>query len=722
MPDLQRVLLVLPPLTQLNTPYPSTAYLSGYLRQEGHEVSQIDLGIELIDALFSREGVRAIFDAVDEIGALPEKWDDVCDLAPRYESTIDAAMAFLRGQDPSLATRICTRRFLPEGPRFWDAEDIDWAFGELGVRDRARFLATRYLDDLADVIRHGVNPHFAFTRYAETLALSASSYEPLADALSNSPDLVDQRMLDALFQRVEQFQPDVVAFSVPFPGNLYGALRCGSELGKIYPNVTRLLGGGYANTELRSLQEPRLFDSVDYVALDDGELTIQRLLAYLRGEEVELRRTYERRAGVVVYQEGSGEDVRHSDKPAPDYRGLSLEKYLSVLQVPNPMHRLWSDGRWNKLTVAHGCYWGKCSFCDVTLDYISRYDGTSASHVVDQMVEVASQTGERGFHFVDEAAPPAALRDLALEILARDEVFSWWTNIRFEKAFSSDLCQLLAESGCIAVSGGLEVASDRLLSMMKKGVTVEQVARVAHGFSRAGVLVHAYLMYGFPTQTTQETVDALEVVRQLFETDAVQSGFWHRFAMTAHAPTGLHPDEFGVEAVEPIGASFARNDLQHIDRTGTPHEELGDGLKRALDSFMRGQGLQRPVYEWFDLPVPPPQLDRARISTALSRKTGDARRLNARVVWLGGDPDWLVDPDTEKRAGLAVMGQYEYAVLEMGEQTSSCLASLLADSRPCVRKQTRLGQALSALPRALAAELLESELWQELRRNGLLLV
>lgn len=63
---------------------------------------------------------------------------------------------------------------------------------------------------------------------------------------------------------------------------------------------------------------------------------------------------------------------------------------------------------------------------------------------------------------------------------------------------------------------------------MEKGVTIAQVARVTDGFTQAGIMVHAYLMYGFPTQTTQETIDSLEVVRQLFQAGIVQSGYWHR--------------------------------------------------------------------------------------------------------------------------------------------------------------------------------------------------
>ena len=722
MPSPQRVLLVLPPLTQLNTPYPATAYLTGYLRSCGYEVDQLDLGICLIDRLFSREGVAKIFDEVARIEALPEEWDSVWDQRQRYESTIEAVMAFLRGTQPTLAARIARRGFLPEGPRFADAEDVDWAFGEIGVRDRARFLATRYLDDLADVVRFGVNPHFAFTRYAESLAVSASSYDRLESALGHPPDLIDATMVEILRERVAAFGPTVVGFSVPFPGNLYGALRCGQSLGESHPDLVRVLGGGYPTTELRSLREPRLFDVVDYVVLDDGELPFVRLLRHLDGEEPGLRRTYYRDGeGTLRFEEGVGDDVAHADKPAPDYEGLPLPLYLSVLQVPNPMHRLWSDGRWNKLTVAHGCYWGKCSFCDVSLDYIARYDPTEASHLVDQMEAVAEQTGESGFHFVDEAAPPAALRDLAREILARDGVYTWWTNIRFEKSFGRDLCELLAASGCIAVSGGLEVAGDRLLERMQKGVTIDQVARVTRDFSEAGILVHAYLMYGFPTQTTQETVDALEIVRQLFAAGAIQSGFWHRFAMTAHAPVGLSPAAFGVEAVDGEPHTFARNDVQHIDPALEDPEALGRGLKAALDAFMRGAGLDRPVYEWFENPVPPSSEDPSRIASALVDRE-PSLRLRAQPVWLGGEPDWLADPATEEIAGVAVMGTHEYLTLETTEQTASLVARLLSRSRPAARSGLRLLDIFDGEERTVVDELLASSVWKTLRTNGLLLV
>ena len=302
------------------------------------------------------------------------------------------------------------------------------------------------------------------------------------------------------------------------------------------------------------------------------------------------------------------------------------------------MLRMWSDGRWNKLTMAHGCYWGKCTFCDISLDYIKIYEPVAANLLCDRIEELIAQTGQTGFHFVDEAAPPALMRALALEIIRRKLAVTWWTNIRFEKSFSRDLCLLLKASGCIAVSGGLEVASDRLLQLIDKGVTVEQVAKVTRNFTEAGIMVHAYLMYGYPTQTIQETVDSLEMVRQLFEAGILQSGFWHQFAMTAHSPVGLYPEQFGVvKNTETIG-SFANNDIDYTDKTGINHEKFSFGLKKSLFNFMHGICFDYPLQDWFDFKIPSTKISSDFIYNAIADDDELKIKPSAKIVWLGRKP------------------------------------------------------------------------------------
>ena len=631
-----RVLSLIAPMTQRNTPYPSTAYLTAFLRSQGVEAAQEDLALKLVLALFTPEGLQSVYDKATtlEVARHSASVNFFLDFFDSYLSTIAPTISFLQGHDSTLSHRIAGRGFLPEGPRFaaldayGDSEAADplaWAFGALGQQDRARHLATLYLNDLADVLRDAIDPRFEFVRYGESLASSQATFEPLALALSAEPTLIDTLLQNLTRQAIGQHLPSLVLLSVPFPGTVYAALRIAQTIKADYPHIKIALGGGYVNTELREMSEPRLFDFVDFVTLDSGERPLLALLEHLQGKRSAQRlvRTFVRNAstGQVQKMQWAEPDVAFADVGTPTWDGLPLDKYLSLLDMLNPMHRLWSDGRWNKLTIAHGCYWKKCSFCDVSLDYIARYETTTASKLVDRIEKIVKETGQTGFHFVDEAAPPKALKALAQEILRRKLHISWWGNIRFEKTFTPELAELLAQSGCIAMSGGLEVASDRLLDLMKKGVSVAQVARVTKGFSDAGILVHAYLMYGFPTQTVQDTLDALEYVRQLFEAGCIQSGFFHRFTCTVHSPVGLDPCAYGITLKPMPDVTFAKNDIGFDDPTGVDHAALGLGLKKAIYNFMHGLGLDEDVRSWFDMsavPCPKPLVKRNFIAKALN--------------------------------------------------------------------------------------------------------
>ncbi len=629
-----RVLSVIPPMTQLNTPYPSTAYLTGFLRSQNVDAVQEDLALSLVLRLLSATGLKEIRDRIE---TLPENKQTVnirtfLKKFDQYLSTIDRVIAFLQGTDSTLAHRICSRNFLPEGSRFRSldayvgdddegSDPLGWAFGMLGVNDRARHFATLYITDIADVIKDGIDPRFEFVRYAESLAQSQPTFDPLADALAAPMNLVDEILQDLAIQALSKHKPRLVLITVPFPGTVYAAFRIAQTIKSQDPSIITCLGGGFANTELRELSESRVFDFFDYVTLDDGERPLLALLEHLRDKrpQTNLVRTFLRNSETrtVEYINFSEPDVPFADVGTPTWDGLPIDRYLSTLDMLNPMHRLWSDGRWNKLTVAHGCYWKKCSFCDVTLDYISRYDTVAAETLVDRIETIIAETGQTGFHFVDEAAPLRGLKTLAEELIRRRIEISWWGNIRFEKSFTPELCQLLARSGCIAISGGLEVASDRLLNLMKKGVSVEQVARVTRSFSDAGILVHAYLMYGFPTQTVQDTVDALEYVRQLFDEGCIQSGFFHRFTCTVHSPVGKNPEEYGVKLIPLPPITFAKNDIGFIDPTGVDHDSLGKALNKALYNFMHGIAMEQDVRNWFRGKVPRPRVPRNFIARAL---------------------------------------------------------------------------------------------------------
>lgn len=632
------LLLITPPFTQLNTPYPATAYIKGFLNTKNISSSQADLGIEVILKLFSKDGIRKIFDKEINIRTISENAKRIFSLRDEYIKTIDQVISFLQGKTPTLARQICSMNFLPEASRFNQLDDMEFAFGNMGLQDKAKHLATLYLEDLSDYIVENIDPDFGFSRYAERLGKSANSFDELYSKITGNETFIDDITLKILNEKLEFVQPKLVCFSVPFPGNLYSAFRCAKFIKENYPNIKTAMGGGFPNTELREVKDQRVFEFFDFITLDDGELPIELLCQNIchadQSEESQFKRTFLLENGTVTYKNNSpGHDYKQSDIGTPDYSDLLLDRYISVIEIANPMHSLWSDGRWNKLTMAHGCYWGKCTFCDISLDYIKIYEPISAKILVDRMEELIRTTGETGFHFVDEAAPPALMREVALEILRRNLVVTWWTNIRFEKSFTRDLCFLLKLSGCVAVSGGLEVASDRLLKLIDKGISVEQVAKVTRNFTEAGIMIHAYLMYGYPTQTVQETVDSLEMVRQLFEMGILQSGFWHQFAMTAHSPVGLNPEEFGVTPIKQE-ILFANNDVDFTDRTGIDHGKFSFGLKKSLFNYMHGINFELSLQEWFDFKIPKTTVHPDYIHDALLENDDFTFKGNSKIIFL----------------------------------------------------------------------------------------
>ena len=626
------ILFILPPLTQLNTPYPSITHLTGYMRSRGFEAEQMDLGIELINKLFTRKELESVFDVVEDGRKLNKTMRIIVSNRRFYERNIEAVMKFLSGRDLSLANRFADIRFWEDMYRLPDEDELEWAFGTSGKIDRAKYLCSLFLRNVVDVVAL-VDEHFQLIRYAEKLCTYLTTFEPIERELEKmsfslaenfsltestestekaslrlafkNESIIDAMMLEMLEKKMQEVKPDGVGLSVPFPGNLLAGLRCAKYIKANYPQVKIVMGGGYVNTELRQMTDTGIFKYVDYITYDDGELPVRRLV-----EGGDLLRTAYLKDGKVEYaQMDVQENERFGDLPAPTTVGLDMSKYIDFVDTTNPMHRLWSDGRWNKMMLAHGCYWAKCTFCDTCLDYIGRFEACDVKIIVDRMESLIAETGNTGFHFVDEAAPPALLRKLAEEILARGLVVTYWTNVRFDKTYTAELCYLLAKSGCIAVSGGLEVASPRVLKLINKGVTIESATECMRNLSDNGIMVHTYLMYGFPTQTEKELYDSLGRVRDLFAEGLIQSAFWHRYAMTCHSPSGRNPESVGARHVVDYRLqitdyrfgfnSFANNEIPFEVDNEPDWSRFGEGLNVATYNYMRQTGFDVPLKKWF---------------------------------------------------------------------------------------------------------------------------
>lgn len=735
---MSRLLLITPPFLQPNAPYPATAYLKGWLGRRGIDAAHADLSVELLNDIFSRDFLNTVFDRYgngsndDQRGGRDNEKDSdrgdidgeksgniygeegdggenirrIYALRRRYAETVGPVMAFLRGEDPTLANRICTGDFLPQASRFDGIGDLNDDFGWLGQQDCAKHLCTLYLQDISDFIRATVTPHFEIVKYAERISASAPEFSSLEMEMIKPLNMIEQRMTGILRGMIEEHKPEYIGFTIPFPGNLLPSLRCGQYIRANYPGITIILGGGYPTTELRQMSDRGIFSYADYVILDDGETALEKIVT--GGEPT----------GAYTesgFREGS-ERITHAERGCPDFGGLPHGKYFSLCEVANPMHRLWSDGRWNRMTIAHGCYWAKCAFCDTSLDYIKCYEAVSATQFVNWMERVAEQTGSGGFHFTDEAAPPKLLKEISLELLRRGLKYTWWTNIRFESAFTGDLCRLMAAAGCIAVSGGLEVASDRLLGMINKGITIEQATIAMRNFYYAGIMVHTYLMYGLPTQTLQESVDALEVVRQMFRAELIGSAFWHRYAMTVHSPSGMEPERFGVRRKGSVSSPFANNEVFFAENRGYNINVVGEALRLSLANYMAGAGLDRAAHKWFETKAPAATVEPSLITDHLIKP--DASRIfdgRARLVWIGGGME-------RTREGILVRGNSEEREIKFPPGDADFLVKISEMCGDLTEKVTfaEVKNIYSGYGGEPFAVLYHSKKWDILRGYGLL--
>jgi radical SAM superfamily enzyme YgiQ (UPF0313 family) len=704
------ILLITPPFVQPNSPYPATQYLTGYLKKININATQKDLSLDTLLTVFTSDFLKELF-ATDSF----KHNDHFAIHFEQYLSTIDKVIYFLQGHDPSLAKRIVSRKFLPEGERFTALHFENSFFTET---DFARYLATLYIEDIFDYINRFHDSNFELSRYAECLGLDINFYKNIYPYLNRNNSIIEKCYLSLLDDYVNKFSPDYIGFTVPFPGTLLSSLKSAYHIKSSFPDIEIIFGGGYVSTELDSISNDDFFSTVDYLVIGSGEKVLEKIV----NKQITLGETV---PGLIYFYNqaiingNSSHFEPDRDKSLfPVYDGLKIQSYLPLVETSNPMMRLWNDTFWNKLTIAYGCYWGKCGFCDTTLDYIKNYKPLKADEILKRIRSVKKETGVSSFHFTDEAAPPGVLKSLSLELIEKGEIITYWTNIRFEKSFSKDLARLLHLSGCIALSGGIEVASNRILSLMKKGVSVEDVILSTYNLSSAGIMIHAYLMYGFPTQTVQETIDALEIVRQMFLHGLIDSAYYHRFALTRHSYIYCNQSEYKVQSLNKE-FDFAYNDVEYKEQETNLLEKIGNSLKEAVSAYMKREKMERDVHTWFPFSVPGTIISRTYVEDIITTNEQKTRLLKSENYFYSNRVK-LIHHKKSSTASIKVDGEYYELLLS---QKEADLLKLLFESKKINTRitQKELTDAVE-LSKIDIESFYHSELWYFLRELSLIAI
>lgn len=818
------VIIIQPPLVQLNTPYPSGAYLKAFFSQLKKDYPQwaigsvrwIDYSNALYRSIFSQAGLKKLFSSTEKKAMekafhyeMTGKENEAFNLR-RYVGQqeqwirwIPAITDILSGKGRELSHEFVRSPGVPRGYRM---ENYLAGLSSEPDADDALILASLALEDLADYISVVHDPAFELIRYGESVAVSATSMEEIKAAMA-APIMNDfyTPLVQELIAGCDSRRRQLICVSCPFPGTVTAALltcKLFKEAGM--DKVFTVMGGGCVNTDLRDCKESLLAEWVDAFSFDRGygsywdffrhiellecsqcgtervplgiyktnlevykdtarespgtvlfpqaikNTDIYKMRFFSKNIEGQNSKLFSKNtASETVKKTDRGDDVessfsqgglqekrlRNQDESrydqciavedkytvqlVPDFSDIDFSLYPRLADSKNPMHRLWSDGAWLKVYLAHGCYWHQCAFCDTSLDYVACYHPVEVEKLHEALYKQAEKTGVRGIHLVDEAAPPVALRNFALANLKKDKPLSFWGNIRYEKVFSRDLADILAHGGLTAVSGGIEIASGSGLDAVHKGTDLDSIVAACAAFKEAGILTHAYMIYGYWLETPQMLIDSMETLRQLFAAGLLDSSFWHKFTLTRHSriyteyckgmhqelevtDNPLHKDcdreqsSAGSVSTGLVSAGSALNEsisAGSISAESTPNGSVsagqrsdslfsdstlhfkgeeksvryGKALNNALATWMAGEKLKAPVTSWFDFPMPKPSVSLHLVEHAIARyvKKRDtafldygkfAAALGKGYVWLGGKP--MVIPSVDKKGAFDLCWSY----------------------------------------------------------------
>ena len=774
-------LIIQPPLVQLNTPYPSGAYLLDFFNSLYEEknvkgrVEWFDLSNSFFHKIFCKHGIAHIFNST---------FEKALKLSSQYESQgddntafhlrrfisqkefwinwIDEIIAIVCSSNSKISGREFAHEFIRSAhvPRGMRVENFLSNLNRDVSTDDAQILSSLALADLADYITMVYDQNFALIRYAEHLATSTAEFSETIEDLK-APSLNDFYK-PLLLEKIASYknEPTLYCISVPFPGCFESALFSADLIRKeCGDNAIIIFGGGYVNTELREISEKGIFDYCHILSYDKGYGSYIRLfdefINAACGIEDEkqcfnLKEAFEsifdsrkfynfsylKNGSVIIPLEKENEEYKvlykkeheYIRKITPDYSHIDFTKYPRLADDTNPMHRIWNDGAWLKAYIAHGCYWHRCAFCDTTLDYVKDYCLTDINSLYDSLCVQAEKTGVHGIHFVDEACPPAALQNFALKNMAVKSSnkipLTYWGNIRFEKTFDRDLADLLSAGGLTAVSAGIEIATGNGLSAVNKGTDMENIVNACCAFKEAGILIHSYMIFGFWSQSVQDLIDSMETLRQLFEAGLLDSAFWHKFTLTLHSTVyeeykkGKYPE---LKILPQKKTQFAKNDLHFEGEEKS--EKFSAPLNAALELWMHGEKLSKPVESYFPFKMPKPSIAKDYIASLIAKYEENRDRKFHKIpeqgskekfVWLGGVPLLLDSSDKSKmQICWSYMGELLYADIEKSKahEVVNILETISAKNYDSFDKDKFSAERIYSV--------LGKKLYKELRGKGL---
>jgi radical SAM superfamily enzyme YgiQ (UPF0313 family) len=514
-----KVLLIYPPFAMPDKPYISIPALASYLRMKNIEVHAVDANIEFYRHFLSIKNIdRSEAYARNRLMELNGKLELnlpemieysrlVVTLNEVRDSINDIKSLFACSSFPShkkmwlfrQAIQLASSPFFPE-----------W----LGFTDSTNYI--RYKSKFKKFSSHGI---------LESLKHTTLFSEPLEHILPSN---------------LNGISPLLVGISVAFPDQILPAFKCAQIIKKIMPGIHITLGGSFVSCHMREIKEPRLFETVDTFILDTGEIPLEKLTRELSKSQPDLSRV----PGLVYLCRGkirknpSQPPPELDSLPPPDYTISPLDRYLVKQDRMALLFRL-----------SRGCYWGNCAFCNCELPMIKCYEQSPFELVYQHLKTVIQQTGVRVIYFSDDAAPLPVLDYISNKMIEDNLNIDWVVNLRFDSRLTLERAMLFRKAGCRSIFLGLESCTDRVLKLMRKGISMKVVQQVLSNISWGGINANVYMIVGLPTETEEEALHSFSKVKDFISKGLIKNCIYNIFQISSYSPISLSPEKFGISSI-----------------------------------------------------------------------------------------------------------------------------------------------------------------------------
>ncbi len=543
-------------------PFLSLPSLQGFLKNKGVEnVSIRDLNIETMDILLSSEKVK------ETLATIEERLNGGREVVSHEEnpeevySRLNWAREVIEREN--MVQNVEWAKSTLKSQSFYEIDDYveSWKIIDRWLQAFGMLYYPSEISIADNSMRYSV-----YSSEDVLKAVNCEHENPYHDLFNNY--IVDSMMKD---------DPDLVGISVTATSQVMPAFTLARLLKKKNSDLHITMGGSVFTKLIDNLQQNHLvFDLVDSFIVFEGEHALLGLIEQLEGKRdfsTVPNLVYKEGDEIRVNQPYHIEDI--NALPTPDYDGFPLDRYLSPKRVL-------------PLQGSRGCYWRKCTFCNLHVDNL-KFRLRNLDLVLEDIDKLKEKYGAEYMFFSDECMPVKQLDSLSSRLIEKGNDVKWMAGIRFDKGLTKEILAKARKAGCLKMVFGLESSNKRVLSLMDKGIETEITKNIIDYCDETGVAIHMYVIVGFPSETREEALETLDFVisNEKFLKSKGASCLACLFELEKHAPILRDPGKYGLTKIgHPKQDDLSLGYFYETDKGMTPEEsgEVYEHVRSEIDN------------------------------------------------------------------------------------------------------------------------------------------